>query len=102
MGVCRKGARVPKDLDFGNGQVSGTGVHPEFFLGAGGGRGADPEALYNLYLILKIVFSKSYCKYNNILCNCIYIYIYICIHIYITTCSFTQTPWPVSFGFLIF
>jgi hypothetical protein len=27
-----------------------SGVHPEFFLG-----GADPEAIYNLCVILKIV-----------------------------------------------
>jgi hypothetical protein len=31
-----------------------TGAHPEFFL-RGGGRGADPEAIYNLCSILKIM-----------------------------------------------
>jgi hypothetical protein len=30
----------------------GSGAHPEFFLGGGGG---DPEAIYNLCLILKII-----------------------------------------------
>jgi hypothetical protein len=30
-----------------------TVAHPEFFIG--GGRGADPEAIYNLCLILKIM-----------------------------------------------
>jgi hypothetical protein len=32
----------------------GSGAHPEFTLG-GGGEGADPEAVCNLCLILKIV-----------------------------------------------
>jgi hypothetical protein len=30
-----------------------SGAHPEFFIGGGGG--GDPEAVYNLCLILKIV-----------------------------------------------
>jgi hypothetical protein len=34
--------------------MSVAGAHPEFFVGGGGG-GADPEAMYNLYLILKIM-----------------------------------------------
>jgi hypothetical protein len=35
-----------------NNMLSSTGTYPEFFLG---GQGADPEATYNLLLILKIV-----------------------------------------------
>jgi hypothetical protein len=31
-----------------------------------GGGGADPDAMYNLCLILKIMLQKSYFKYN---CN---------------------------------
>jgi hypothetical protein len=31
-----------------------------FFVGGGG----DPEAIYNFYLILKIMLQKSCCKYN--------------------------------------
>jgi hypothetical protein len=36
-----------------------SGAHPEFFLG-----GTDPETIYNLCLILKIMLQKSCCKYN--------------------------------------
>jgi hypothetical protein len=35
-----------------------TGAQPEFFIGAGGGGGwgkADPEAIYNMHLLLKIM-----------------------------------------------
>jgi hypothetical protein len=38
------------------------GAHAEFFLGGGGG--ADPGAIYNVCLILKIVLQKPCCKYN--------------------------------------
>jgi hypothetical protein len=58
------------------------------------GRGADPEAVYNLCLILKIVLWKSCCKYNITLCNCVYI------HTNITACTITQSPRPVVFSFL--
>jgi hypothetical protein len=33
-----------------------TGAHPEVFAGGGGGRRADPVTVYNLCLILKIMF----------------------------------------------
>jgi hypothetical protein len=36
---------------------------PTIFLGGGGG-GADPEATYNLYLILKIILQKT-CKKHH-------------------------------------
>jgi hypothetical protein len=38
------------------------GAHAEFFLGRGEG-GTDPEAIYNICLILKVMLQKS-CKCN--------------------------------------
>jgi hypothetical protein len=32
-----------------------TGTHPEFFICVGGGRSADPVAIFNLSLMLKTV-----------------------------------------------
>jgi hypothetical protein len=40
-----------------------TGAHPEFLIG--GGLGADPEAIYNLCLILSVVLITSCCKHNS-------------------------------------
>jgi hypothetical protein len=53
------------------------GAHPEFFDGGGVGCGgeADPEAIYNLCLILKIQLSKSRCKQNITLSATAFIYI---------------------------
>jgi hypothetical protein len=48
------------------------GAHPEFFLG---GVGADPEAIYNLYMFLKIMLQESCCKYNITLFAAAFIYI---------------------------
>jgi hypothetical protein len=52
-----------KSRDYFDLQIE-SGAHPQFFLGGGG---ADPEAIYNLCLILKIMLWKSCCKYNIIL-----------------------------------
>jgi hypothetical protein len=45
--------------------------HPEF---ATGGEGADPEAVHNLCLILKIMLQKSCCKHNITLPAAAFIY----------------------------
>jgi hypothetical protein len=49
--------------------VLSPGAHPEFFI-----MGAEPEAIYNLCLILKIHVIKS-CKYNITLSATAFIYI---------------------------
>jgi hypothetical protein len=57
---------------------SGSGAHPEFFLGCGGVGGwvgADPEAIYKICLILKIVLQKSCYKYNISLFATAFMYI---------------------------
>jgi hypothetical protein len=56
-----------------------TRAHPEFFVGGRGG--ADPEAIYNLYLILKIILQKSCGEYNLTLFAIAFIYIRIPVHV---------------------
>ena len=55
--------------------------------------GTDPDAIYNLCLILKFTLRKSCHKYNITVCNCIYI------HTNITTCSVTQSLCPILLFF---
>jgi hypothetical protein len=50
-----------------------AGAHPEISLW--GERGADPEAIYNLCLVLKLMLSKSPCMYNITLSASAFIYI---------------------------
>jgi hypothetical protein len=50
------------------------GTHPEFFLLGGGGR-VDPDGVYNLCLIMRIVLQKSCFKYNVALSETVFVYI---------------------------
>jgi hypothetical protein len=53
-----------------------AGAPLEFLLGeVWGGSGADPEAIYNLCVILKIMLQNSRCTYNITLFVTAFIYI---------------------------
>jgi hypothetical protein len=49
-----------------------AGANPEFFFG---GRGADPEGIHNLCLVLKIMLQKSFYKYNITLSETAFVYL---------------------------
>jgi hypothetical protein len=67
------------------------GAHPELFLG---GWGADPEALYNLCLILKIML-QNHVVSSQLHCTRIYVHTNI-------TCSMTQSRCPIFLFFFKF
>jgi hypothetical protein len=58
-----------------------------------GGGGADPDAIHNLCLILKVMLEKSCRKYN---CNiALYVNVFLYIYTDIITCSMNQSHCPV-------
>jgi hypothetical protein len=71
-------------------------VHTQNFSFGGGGRGAEPEAIYNLCLIFKscVIKIMSQVQHNTV-CNCIYI------HTNITTRPITQSQCPIFLFFFI-
>jgi hypothetical protein len=55
-----------------------SGAPPELLPGGGG---ADPEAMYNICLILKIMLQKSFCEYNITLSATVFVYVRIQLHV---------------------